>query len=117
MDNLFKVPIRNLFCLLSYMNEMPELVKSLNDIDEDLITYDFIVKQFLKEVESIRHRGFVKDYVTFTESTSRLGGRLMMTDSMPYIMGRQPIVVCEKDQYSPNIVEPSNEEYVKNHLF
>ncbi|PLS01923.1 McrC family protein [Neobacillus cucumis] len=104
MEPLFKVPIRNLFCLLSYMNEMPELVKSFNDIDEDLITYDFIVKQFLNEVESIRRRGFVKDYVNFTEETSHLGGRLMMTDSMSYIVARQPIVICEKDQYSANIM-------------
>jgi 5-methylcytosine-specific restriction enzyme subunit McrC len=104
MDTLFKVPIRNLFCLLSYMNEMPELAKSLNDVDEELITYDFIAKQFLQEVEAINRRGFVRDYVVVKESTSHLGGRVMMNDSMPYIVGRQPLVVCEKDDYSTNIV-------------
>ncbi|MDQ1002638.1 5-methylcytosine-specific restriction enzyme subunit McrC [Neobacillus niacini] len=104
MEALFKVPIRNLFCLLSYMNEMPELVKSLNDVDEDLITYDFIAKQFLQEVGALYRRGFVRDYVVVKESTSHLGGRVMMNDSMPYIVGRQPIVVCEKDHYSTNIV-------------
>jgi 5-methylcytosine-specific restriction enzyme subunit McrC len=104
MEPLFKVPIRNLFCLLSYMNEMPELIKSLNEVDEDLITYDFIAKQFLKEVETIKRRGFIKDYVVFQEATSHLGGRLMMNDSMPYIVARQPVVVCEKDRFSSNIV-------------
>jgi 5-methylcytosine-specific restriction enzyme subunit McrC len=104
MEALFKVPIRNLFCLLSYMNEMPELVKSLNDVDEELITYDFIAKQFLQEVEAINRRGFVRDYIVVKETTSHLGGRVMMNDSMPYIVGRQPLVVCEKDDYSTNIL-------------
>lgn len=104
MENLFKVPIRNLFCLLSYMNEMPELVESLNDVDEDLITYDFIIKQFLNEVHTLNRRGLVKNYAVRTESTSRLGGRVMMNDSMPYIVARKPIVVCEKDEYSANIL-------------
>ncbi|KSU85172.1 5-methylcytosine-specific restriction endonuclease McrBC, regulatory subunit McrC [Fictibacillus enclensis] len=104
MDNLFKVPIRNLFCLLSYMNEMPELVESMNDVDEDLITYDFIAKQFLNEVHDLNRRGLVKNYVVMKESTSCLGGRLMMNDSMPYIVARKPIVVCEKDDYSANIL-------------
>lgn len=104
MEPLFKVPIRNLFCLLSYVNEIPDLANSLNDVDEDLITYDFIVKRFLHEVEGICRRGLVKNYITITESTGHLSGRVMMNESMSYIAARQPIVVCEKDQFSPNIL-------------
>ncbi|WP_338452568.1 hypothetical protein R4Z09_12220 [Niallia oryzisoli] len=104
MDSLFKVPIRNLFCMLSYVNESLELIESLNDVDEDLITFDFIVNQFLKEVEIINRRGFVKDYVSVIETTGRVGGRVMMTESMSYILARQPVVVCEKDHYTANIL-------------
>ena len=104
METTFKVPIRNLFCLLSYVNHMPELIESLNDVDEDLITYDFIAKQFLNEVYALNRRGLVKNYISMTEVTSRLGGRLMINDSMPYIMAKQPLVVCEKDEYSANIL-------------
>lgn len=104
MDTLFKVPIRNLFCMLSYVNEMPELIQSLNEVDEDLITYDFIAKQFLKEVQALHRRGFVKNYIAVTEPTNRLGGRVVMNDSMPYIIAKKPIVVCEKDEYSANIL-------------
>jgi 5-methylcytosine-specific restriction enzyme subunit McrC len=104
METLFKVPIRNLFCMLSYVNEMPELIQSLNDVDEDLITYDFIAKQFLKEVQALHRRGLVKSYVAVTEPTNRLGGRVIMNDSMPYIIAKKPIVVCEKDEYSANIL-------------
>jgi len=123
MEPSFKVPIRNLFCLLSYVNETPEFIESLNDIDEDLITYDFIVNQFLKEVDHLHRRGLVKDYVEVVETSNRLSGRLLMNESMPYIIGNQPIVVCEKDEYSANILlnqimnstlkSISNNRYVK----
>ncbi|MEK5391846.1 hypothetical protein NSQ59_15940 [Margalitia sp. FSL K6-0131] len=104
MESLFKVPIRNLFCLLSYMNEMPDLANKLSDVDEDIITYDFLARQFLKEVKDLNRRGFVKNYIAMTESTSHLGGRVLMNESMPYLVARQPMVVCEKDQYSANIL-------------
>jgi 5-methylcytosine-specific restriction enzyme subunit McrC len=104
METLFKVPIRNLFCLLSYINEMPDLVKSFNEIDEDLLTYDFIAGQFLQEVKALNRRGLIKNYVVVREATSHLGGRMVMNDSVPYIVASQPIVVCEKDQYSANIL-------------
>ncbi|MEK4495425.1 MULTISPECIES: McrC family protein [Ureibacillus] len=104
MKSVLKVPIRNLFCLLSYVNEMPELIESLNDVDEDLITYDFIANRFLYEVDLLHRRGLVKNYVTRIESTNRLGGRVIMNESMPYILSKKPTVVCEKDEYSANIL-------------
>lgn len=104
MTQTFKVPIRNLFCLLSYVNDMPEFVDSLNDVDEDLITYDFLAKCFLTEVELLNRRGFTKNYVTRVESTNRLGGRILMHDSLEYIMSKKPAIVCEKDEYSADIL-------------
>jgi len=103
MEENFKVPIRNLFVLLSYADNMPELVNSMNDVDEDLITYDFLCKQFLKEVEIVNRRGLVKDYVAVTEPTNRLSGRMVMAESMSYMILKKPIVVCEKDEYTANI--------------
>lgn len=103
METLFKVPIRNLFCLLSYVNEMPELSDSLNDVDEDIITYDFIAKRFLDEVHVLYQRGLVRNYVAVTKSTDRLGGRILVNESMPFLISRQPMMVCEKDYYSTDI--------------
>lgn len=103
MEETFKVPIRNLFVLLSYADNMPELINSMNAVDEDLITYDYICKQFLKEVEKVNRRGLVKDYVAIAEPTNRLAGRMVMEESMPYIISKKPIVVCEKDEYTANI--------------
>lgn len=101
---MFKVPIRNLFYLLSYAHEMPEMVESLNDVDDELITYDFLVEQFNKEVRFIINRGLTKNYVLATEETSHLGGRLLIHESLPSIMWNRPSVVCEKDEFTENIL-------------
>jgi 5-methylcytosine-specific restriction enzyme subunit McrC len=103
MESAFKVPIRNLFCMLSYVQDMPDLVKSLNEIDEDMITYDFICKQFLNEADKLIRRGLIRDYIAVQESTGRLGGRIQFNESLPLIAGRAPALVCERDNYSENI--------------
>lgn len=104
MATTFKVPIRNLFYLLSYANEMPEIVDSLNEVEDDVITFDFLAEQFHREVEMIMRRGLVRNYVSEVEETSSIGGRLMLTESLPYIMRRIPVVVCEKDEYAANVL-------------
>ncbi|OCA86004.1 hypothetical protein A8F94_14255 [Bacillus sp. FJAT-27225] len=104
MEEIFKVPIRNLFCLLSYANDMPELIKSMNAIDEEMITYDFIAAQFLKEAEELIQHRMVRNYVSRVAPTKNLSGRMLMDQSMPYIIAKKPVVVCEKDYYSPDIL-------------
>lgn len=104
MTTTFKVPIRNLFYLLSYAKELPEMVESLNKVDDELLTYDFLVEQFHKEVQLIFQRGIYKNYVEETVETNQLSGRLLMTESMPYIMRHKPYVLCEKDAYVANIL-------------
>lgn len=104
MEQTFKVPLRNLFCLLSYVNDTPEFVDSLNEIDEDLITYDFLAKRFIAEVDMLNRRGLLKSYVTREEHTNRLGGRIRINESLGYLMARKPLMVCEKDDYSSDIL-------------
>lgn len=104
MDATFKVPIRNLFCLLSYVNEMPEFIDRLSDVDEDLITYDFLATRFNYEVEKLLDRGVIRNYVSHIEETGFIAGRMMMNESIHLVMERKPVVVCEKDEYSANIL-------------
>lgn len=103
MSQTFKVPIRNLFCLLSYVNEMPELIESFNDVDEDLISYDFIANRFLQEVEYIHKKGFLKNYVSVVEQTDKLAGRILINESLNLLLAKRPVMVCEKDDYLINI--------------
>ena len=104
MSETFKVPIRNIFCLLSYANDMPDLVKHFSDLDEDIITFDFLAKRFNQEVEKILRRGLLRNYVTTVEATNRLGGRMLINESISLIMERKPLAVCEKDEYSSDIL-------------
>ena len=52
-EPLFKVPIRNLFYLISYAYHLSEFRDSLNTVDGELITLDFIVEQFNKRVNHL----------------------------------------------------------------
>lgn len=104
MSKNFKVPIRNVFYLLSYAHDLPEMVKSLNEVEDNLLTFDFLVEQFNLEVQALLHKGLVKNYVSSVQETSNLSGRLLLDESMPHIVRKKPIVVCEKDEYSEDIL-------------
>lgn len=82
---------------------MPELIESYNDVDEDLISYDFIANRFLQEVEYIHKKGFLKNYVSVVEQTDRLAGRILINESLNLLLAKRPVMICEKDEYSLNI--------------
>src|SRR5690625_1984231 len=104
MTNTFKVPIRNLFYLLSYANEMPDMIDSLNKVEDELINYDFLANHFNNEVERLLARGLVRNYVSQIEETSSISGRLLINDSLTLLMERKPLVVCEKDNFTVDIL-------------
>lgn len=104
MEQTFKVPIRNLFNMLSYIQDFPEMIDQLSNVDDELITYDFLAKQFLKESQILMRKGLLKDYIERTEETGFISGKMLMTESIPSIVQRKPVVVCEKDYYSKNIL-------------
>lgn len=104
MEQKFKVPIRNVFCMLSYVNEFPEMVNQLSAVDEALITYDFLAQQFIFESKRLLRWGILKDYVSHAEETGFISGKMLMNESLPYIVQKRPVVVCEKDEYSANIL-------------
>lgn len=104
MTTPFKVPIRNIFVMLSYANEMYDLVEEFTTVDEEVITYDFLARKFYEEAETIIQHTYVKSYVSYTEETSVISGKMMMNKSMPHLITQRPVVVCEKDQYSGNVL-------------
>ena len=104
MEQVFKVPIRNLFIMLSYSNDMPEMVREFRDVDEDLITYDFLAKMFLQEAQKRIHHGLVRNYVTHMEETSFISGRMQINESLSFFAEQKPVAVCEKDAYTADIL-------------
>jgi len=104
MKRAFKVPIRNVFCMLSYVNDYPEFANELSEVDEELITYDFLAKRFLKVCNHLIKNGLLRNYITQQEETNVISGKMKISDSLPFIIEKRPIVVCEKDYFSANIL-------------
>lgn len=104
MEPTFKVPIRNVFYMLSYVNNMPDFIDQMSEVDDELITYDFLAKKLNKEVRKLLSRGLIHSYVDHVEETGFISGRLLINESIPLIVERKPRMVCEKDDYSENIL-------------
>lgn len=49
-------------------------------------------------------RGFIRNHVSQTEETSRLSGRILINDSLAFIMRGYPSVICKKDEFVADIV-------------
>lgn len=90
--------------MLSYSPHFPDMKNHYSEIDNDLITYDLIANLFIRECRNLIRRGLIKDYVTFSEETSSISGKILMTESIPHIVQRRPVVICEKNHYSSNVL-------------
>ena len=103
-EQTWKVPIRNLFYLISYANQWPEFTKSLSDVEEEWLTYDLLATRFNETARMLLKRGLFRDYVPAKVETSKLSGRLLMNESMPNLMIRKPLLLCETDSYSSDMI-------------
>ncbi|HFJ9429009.1 hypothetical protein LKL95_03310 [Bacillus cereus] len=98
----YKVPIRNLFCILCYANEMPELVRSINSVDKDLPNLMVITKLFIQETNQIIKRNLYKDYRGVEEDTSQIKGKVLFNQSMQQIANHKAYLTCEMDEFDEN---------------
>ncbi|MDQ0972415.1 5-methylcytosine-specific restriction enzyme subunit McrC [Neobacillus niacini] len=101
-DSKYKVPIRNLFCILCYANEMPELVRAINSADKDLPNLIVIAKLFIQEADQIIKRDLYKSYRSIEEETSQLRGKVLFNQSMQQIMNSKSYLTCEIDEFDEN---------------
>lgn len=104
IEKKYKVPIRNLFCILCYVHEMPEVVSALNSEDEDLPQLHLLAKLFIEETDRIMMRGLMKDYHERAEETNQLSGKILFEQSLNHIIQKKPSLVCEKDQFDEDIL-------------
>lgn len=100
----WKVPIRNLFYLICYANQWPEFAKSLSDMEEERLTCDLLAARFNETAQALLKRGLFRNYVPAKVETTKLSGRLLVNESMPNLMIRKPLLLCETDAYSPDIM-------------
>ena len=99
---MFKVPIRNVFCMLSYVHDLADFTKGTKMVDGDIVVMDFMARRYLQELNFLYRKGYVREYVTVVEQTDRIAGKILLNESQPLIFNRRASLVCEKDEYSTN---------------
>ena len=77
-----KVPIANLFYMLTYAHELPDFGREVAPLvaGEDL--FDLVVRIFIGQVDDIVRRGIHRGYVDFEEHAPHLRGRLLLAQQV-----------------------------------
>lgn len=100
-----KVPIRNLYYILCFAwKAVPERIAfdlAALDACEDVINLCAYV--LTSGIDHLLRRGLDRSYLLTQEQTSRLRGRILITQTVKYRNLSSPTAVCEFDEFSPNV--------------
>lgn len=100
-----KVPIRNLYYVLCFAwKAIPERVAfdlAALDACEDVINLCAYV--LTSGIDHLLRRGLDRGYLLTQEQTSRLRGRILITQTVKQRNLSSPTAICEFDEFSPNI--------------
>ena len=99
-----KVPIANLFYMLTYAHELPDFGDQLAPLTAGEALFDFIVRIFLGQVDDLVRRGIHRGYVDVEESGARLRGRLLLAQQVrrgPVAVGFQQRV----NEFTADVLE------------
>lgn len=66
--------------------------------------YNLLTRMLSKEVNTLLKRGFHRNYIEKTESTSRLKGSIKITESINQMTQMRKQMVCTYDEYSSNVL-------------
>lgn len=105
MADDFKVPIRNVFWMLCYAWDLYDYT------DEDYYDssafdniYNLLAKMLVKEVKTLLKRGFYREYIEETDTTSKIRGQINITETINRMTLLSNKVVCTYDEYSENVL-------------
>lgn len=101
----FKVPIKNIYYMLCY-------AWNVTDYSDDTVCgteefdniYNLLARILVKEVSLLLKRGFYREYVEKTETTSHLKGQININDSVQQRTIKSMKMVCVYDEYSDNVL-------------
>lgn len=101
----FKVPIKNIYYMLCYAwNVIDYTDITVCGTEEFDNIYNLLARILIKEVELLLKRGFYKEYVENTETTSSLKGQININDSVQQRTMKSLKMVCIYDEYSENVL-------------
>lgn len=100
----FKVPIQNIYAMLCYCHDLPELVPSLVGKSRDIPNESILEKLFLKSLNDLLNYGLIKRYKKTKEETYNLKGKVLFNESLSPIMNRRLYLICETDYFTDDIL-------------
>lgn len=99
-----KVPIKNIFYMLSYVWDDVKLMKQGNvGADDDFKAEHFYVDLFLIYAERYIKRGVISEYVEAQEIIAGIKGKVDFKKSLETLAFENAHAACEFDEYSSNI--------------
>jgi len=98
-----KVPIENIFYMLSYIWGKSELIEDsyLNN-DDDFESSDILASIFLKNISSYLKIGLYREYVTINEELKGVKGKVDFKNSINNLSFENAKAFCEYDDFQEN---------------
>lgn len=105
MTNRSKIPIKNIYYMLCYAWNIIDYADSIVIGEEEFDNiYNLLTRMLSKEVNTLIKRGFHRNYIEKTESTSKLKGTIQITQSINQMTHMKKQMVCTYDNYSSNVL-------------
>lgn len=106
VEDVSKIPIANIYYLLSYAWDDPELdgLRGVENDDYDGLL-EFLTDILVKGSQHLLKRGLDRDYVSQTESMRAIRGKFELTASITSGQLPQGIAICTHDEFTSDILQ------------
>lgn len=94
-----KIPIENLYYLLSYaFDQIPDGAMTALADDDCPDSFHLLARILARSIRRLARRGLTREYIENSESTPRLRGRILVAESRRRMTDRQARMICRFDE-------------------
>ncbi|GAA5818804.1 MAG: 5-methylcytosine-specific restriction system specificity protein McrC [Methanobrevibacter sp. CfCl-M3] len=103
--NKLKIPIQNIYYMLSYAYRHLKIDKDiLRDSEEFENVHDLFARVLIEEIKSLVRRGFYREYVVKNQDTSNIKGKINITNTIKRRTMIYKKLNCQYDEFSINVL-------------
>ena len=100
-----KVPLSNLFYMLTYAYELADFRGSESPLDESDDLFTFLVDIFVKQIDRLVRDGIARSYVTYDDDPAYLRGRLQPMEHLRRSATRPGRFPQETNEFTADLLE------------
>lgn len=100
-----KVPIDNLFFMLSYAYDLPVFRDQQAPLGQSEDLFDFVVRIFVRQVDAIVRQGIQRGYIDFDEDHRYLRGRLQLAEHLRREVVRPGLFHQRTNEFTADLLE------------